>query len=266
MTLTSVIDQAGESLGGFLPRVAGALVLLLVGWILAGLVGRLLTRVLEAAGVDGAADRFGVGDTLARSGLGRSLSSVLGGALRIGLRLVVLFAALSLLGLQFLSESLNSAVLFLPKLLVALLLLLAGVVVGALAREYVDRLTRQLDFPVPLGVVAQVTVVAVFALSAAAQVAVSTVILAVLVGILVAAAAATFALAFGLGGRDVARALSAGRYVREAYEVGQTISFGEVTGRVTAIEGAATVLEAPDGRTVRVPNHVLLEAIVRVEG
>lgn len=224
------------------------------------------TRALGAAGLDGTADRFGVGDTLERSGLGRSLSSVLGGAVRIGVRLVVLFAALSLLGLQFLSESLNSAVLFLPKLLVALLLLLAGVVVGSLVRQQVDRLTEQLDLPVPLGVVAQVTVVAVFALSAAAQIAISTVVLAVLVGILVAAAAGTFALAFGLGGREVARALSAGRYVRDAYEVGQTISFGDVTGRVTAIEAAATVLEAPDGRTIRVPNHVLLEAVVQVGG
>lgn len=266
MTLASVFDQAGQSLGGFLPRLGGALVLLLVGWIVAGLVGRVVHRALDATGVDGLADRAGVGDTLERLNLGRSLARVLGSALKIGLRLVVLFAALSLLGLQFLSESLNSAVIFLPKLLVALLLLLAGVVVGSLVRRQVDRLTEQLDFPVPLGVLAQVTVVAVFALTAAAQVAISTVILAVLGGILIAAAAGTFALAFGLGGRDVARALSAGRYVRDAYEVGQTISFGEVTGRVTSIEGAATVLEAPDGRTVRVPNHVLLETVVRVEG
>jgi hypothetical protein len=48
----------------------------------------------------------------------------------------------------------------------------------------------------------------------------------VLVALLVATVGATFALAFGLGGREVARELSAGRDLRTAYQTGQVISFG----------------------------------------
>ena len=260
----NVIDGAGEALGGFLPRVGGAILLLVVGVLLARLVGRIVRRALHAAHLDEVADRFQVGKVLERAGLGPSLSALVGTAVRIGLSLVVLFAALSLLGLQFLSESLNQAVLFLPKLLAAGALLLAGVVLGGIVRERLDRTSHQMDFAVPLGRVAQLTVVSVFAITAAAQVAVSTAILMVMVGILLSGAAATLALAFGLGGRDVARELSAGRFVRTAYSEGQVISIADVRGEIVSMETAMTVLRTPDGETVRVPNNLLLNSVVRV--
>lgn len=262
--LATVIDQAGEQLGGFLPRLGGALLLLVLGIVAARILGRIVRRALERAGLDGLSERWGASEVLERAGLGRSLSRLLGAAVRIGLTLVVIFAALSLLGLQFLSDSLNQAVLFLPNILMAGALLLAGVVLGAIARERIDRTARQMDFPVPLGAVAQTVVVAVFAITAAAQIAVSTAILMVLVGIVLATAAATLALAFGLGGREVARELSAGRYLRGSYEVGQRISFDEISGEIVSFETAATVLRGNGGDTVRVPNNRLLSSVVTV--
>jgi len=260
----NVLDRAGEALGGFLPRVGGAILLLVVGVLLARLVGRLVRKGLHAAHLDQIADRFQVGAVLERAGLGPSLSALVGTAVRIGLSLVVLFAALSLLGLQFLSESLNQAVLFLPKVLAAGALVLAGVVLGGIVRERLDRTAHQMDFAVPLGRVAQVTVISVFAITAAAQVAVSTAILMVMVAILLAGAVATIALAFGLGGRDVARELSAGRFLRTAYSEGQVISVGDVRGEIVAMETATMVLRTPAGETVRVPNNMLLNSVVRV--
>jgi small-conductance mechanosensitive channel len=81
--------------------------------------------------------------------------------------------------------------------------------------------------------------------------------------LLLGAAGATFALAFGLGGREVARELSAGRYLRTAYRSGQVISFGDVRGRIESIDTAATVLRTDQG-TVRVPNNLLLGSVVTV--
>jgi small-conductance mechanosensitive channel len=262
-TLT-IVDRAADSLGGFLPRLGGALVLLVIGIVLARILGKLLARGLRGAGADSIAERLGAADVLQKAKLGRSVSSIIGRALRIGLTVVVIFAALSLLGLQFLSESLNSAVLFLPNLAVAGLLLLAGLVLGGLARERVDRLTREMDLPVPVGLAAQVAVVAVFAITAAAQIAVSTAILMALVGIILAGVVATIALSFGLGGSGVAREVTAGRYVRGSFEAGQEISFGDVRGTVVAVEAASTVLRSERGETIRVPNQLLLSSVVTV--
>jgi small-conductance mechanosensitive channel len=262
----TILSEAGQTLGGFLPRLGGAIVLIVVGFLVARLLSAALRKALERLGLDSLADRFGVHDALARIGLERSLTRVLSSALRIALRVVVLFAALSLLGLQFLSESLNQAVLFLPNLLIAAALVLAGIVLGGMARERVDRTAYQMDLPVPLGAVAQVAIVAVFAITAAAQVHIPTQVLVLLLVIVVGGAALMLAIAFGLGGREVARALSASRYVRGAHSVGQEISVRDVRGEISAIEPAATVIRTRDGDEVRVPNHLLVESLVRVHG
>jgi small-conductance mechanosensitive channel len=264
MILASVLDEAGNQLGGFLPRLGGALLLLVVGVILARILARLVRRALRMAGLDSTADRLGVADVIERAGLGRSLAQVIAAAVRISLTVVVVFAAVSLLGLQFLSESLNEGVLFLPKLLAAAALLLVGVVLAAFVRERVDRTATQWDLPIPVGPIFQVVVLAIFVITAAAQLTISIALLMVLVAVLLAAAAAPFALAFGLGGREVARSLSAGRYVREAFSEGQVIRVDDVRGTVQRIEPSATVLRT-ETETIRVPNHILIDRTVVIE-
>ena len=262
--LATVLDEAGNQLGGFIPRLGGTLLLLVVGIILARLIARLLRRALRMAGLDSASERWGVADVLARAGLGRSLAHVLAVAVRISITVVVVFAALSLLGLQFLSQSLNEGVLFLPKVLAALALVLIGVVLAAFVRDRVDRTSTQWDLPIPLGPLFQGVVLAIFIITAAAQLTISIALLMVLVAVLLAAAAAPFAIAFGLGGRDVARALSAGRYVRASFEEGQTIRIDGVRGSIESIEPSATVLRTENER-IRVPNHVLISETVVIE-
>jgi small-conductance mechanosensitive channel len=160
-------------------------------------------------------------------------------------------------------------------------LLLAGAVVAGMARRRTDRLTYQLDFPVPLGQIAQIAVLGIFVIIAAAEIGISTTVLLVLIGVMLAAVSGTFTLAFGLGSREVARALSAGRYLRHDYHVGQEIAFAEVRGRITRIQSTSTMLDAGegqrirgtsmlldagDGRSIRVPNHLLIDSIVTIYG
>ena len=268
MTLlaTSIIERAGEGLGTFLPRLAGALALLLIGLLVTRLLTWLLLRALRSGGIDRLADRVGVSPVLQASGLGSSLAALIARVIRIFLYIVVVFAALSLLGLQFLSTSLNQAILALPRLFIAATLVLAGAVLAGAARQRADRLTYQLDFPVPLGQIAQIGVLSVFIIIAAAELGISTELLIVMIGVLLAAGSGTFMLAFGLGSREVARALSAGRYLRHDYRIGQEIAFGDVRGRITRIHSTSTILETGEGSRVRVPNHLLMTTVVTIYG
>ena len=262
----TIIDRAGETLGGFIPRLVGAIVLLVLGLLIARLAARLVMKGLTAADADGLAERYGIDRALGRVGLPPSVARVAGRTVRLVLVAVVVFAALLLLGLQFLSTALNQALLFIPSIVVAVALVLAGIVLAELARDRTQRLTDEMDVPVPLGELVGLAVLGVFLLTAATQLRVPTAILTVLLAIVLSAAAATVALAFGLGGRDAARALSAGRYVQGSYEVGQTITVEGVRGSIEAFEPTAVVLRTSPDTTVRVPNHRMLEAVVAVHG
>jgi small-conductance mechanosensitive channel len=266
MTMLTILDQAGQVLGGFLPRLAGALVLLLVGVLATRLIRRALTRGLRTAHLDELGERLGVAPALERFGLGRSLSRVVAEAVRLALLVVVVFAALSLLGLQFLSASLNAGILFLPRLLVAMVLLLAGVVLAEVGRKHVDRLADQMDLPGPLGVLAEVAIMAIFAVTALAQLGVPVSVLLMIVAILLATVGLTFALAFGIGGQGVAREVSARRYVAGAYALGQDVSLGGVRGRIAAFDSTCTILETESGDRLRIPNSQLVVGIVTVHG
>jgi small-conductance mechanosensitive channel len=247
-----------------MPRLAGAVALLVIGLLITRVLARLLLRGLRRAGVDEFSERTGVAPVLQTSGLGASPAGLIARAVRIFLSIVVIFAALSLLGLQFLSASLNQAILELPRLFIAAALLLGGAVAAGAARRHADRLTYQLDFPVPLGQMVQVAVLAVFVIIAADELGISTTVLLVLIGVLLAAGAGTFTLAFGLGSRDVARALSAGRYLRHDFAVGQEIAVGDIRGRITRIHSTTTTLDAGGGRSLRIPNHLLIDSVVTV--
>src|SRR5215208_3381356 len=107
--MASVLDRAGEQLGDFLPRLGGALVLLIAGLILAALLGRLVRATLDRLGLDRLADKLGAGDTL------------------------------------------NQGILYIPRLLGALFLVIVGLVLGAIARVWVEKTATQMDFPIALG-------------------------------------------------------------------------------------------------------------------
>jgi small-conductance mechanosensitive channel len=260
----SILERAGESLGEYLPRLGGALAVLVVGLLVVRLLTRGLRSLLARAGVDRLAERAGVHDVLARAGLERSLSRVAAVAVRVALTVVVLLAAVSLLGLDPLDEAINEAVLFLPKVLAALALVLAGAVLGSLARDRVERTAYQMDLRGPLAPAAQWFVMGVFAILALAQLGIPTGILTVLAAVAAAGVALTAALAFGLGGRELARDVSAGRYVGSAFSVGQEITIRGHRGQIVAIEGASTVLGTENGASVRIPNHLFLESDVLV--
>ena len=67
MTAT-VVQRAGDQLGDFLPRVAGALFLLVLGLLVAIVLGRLTRRLLVRAGLDRFAERSGTSELLAHAG------------------------------------------------------------------------------------------------------------------------------------------------------------------------------------------------------
>jgi hypothetical protein len=260
----AIYDRAGDQLGEFLPRLGGALALLVVGLLVAIVIGRLVRSALMRVGVDRFAERSGTKELLASAGLGDSLARLVGTAVRLSIVIVVVFASLTLLGFEFLSDSLNAGILYIPRLIVALGLLLIGLVLGAFVRAWVERTSAQVDFPVAIGPVAQIVVVVLFVLCAAAQAGVATGPLTALALLLLGAVAITLAVAFGLGSREVARSLSSGRYARADFQVGQTIRIDDLRGTIVRIDGAATTLQS-GAETIRVPNSLLVERIVVVE-
>lgn len=259
-----ILHSAGQSLGVFLPRLGAALGILLVGFIAARILSRTVAKVLTRAGIDRLAEKWGADKALRRVGAGSSLASLIGTLTKAVVLFLVAIIAVSVLGMAALNQAITEAILFLPRFLVAMAILAFGVVISGTIRDRIDAITEQMNVQGPLGVAAQGLVLMVTVIVAASMVGIPTLFLILLATTVFAGVALTAALAFGLGSRGVVDHFTAGRYVSEQMQVGDHVRVGDVSGVVHSLTNAAVVLDAGDGRLLRVPNRSLLDQVVEI--
>lgn len=259
-----IFDSASQEFGAFLPRLAAAVVVLVVGIIAARMLSRMVTKVLDRAGLDRLAERWGSTSALRRVGVAGGLASLVGTLAKVVVLFLTIIVAVSVLGLPALNDAISEAILFLPRFLVATAILAGGVIVSGAIREQIDRVTEQMDVHGPVGLLVQAVIMVATVIVAASMVGIPTLFLILLATTCMAGIALTGALAFGLGSRGVVDHFTAGRYISEQVRVGDHVRVGDVGGRVHALTHAAVVLDAGDGRLLRVPNRHLLDQVVEV--
>lgn len=252
-------------LGNFLPRLAGAIAVLVGAVYLARLTRRLLVDLLERAGLGDLFERTGASESLWRLGYGGGPSRLLGLVAFWGVIVVGGAAASSVLGLSSLEQTANDVISLSGRALVALVILMAGTMVagwlsGLAAREADGAGLRGAGF---FRRVVFVTVLVVTGLLAAGQLGLETSVLLLIAVVLLASAGLTCALALGPGLVPLSGNIAAGRYVQEDLSVGDEIRVEDVEGVVHEMGHSSVTLRAGDGYLYRVPNRTLLESIVR---
>ena len=204
----AIFLAASNALNAFLtaiPLVVGALLILIIGWIIASVVARGVRVVLERAGADRLFAEHG-GDVYGKRSKQIKPSVVTSEIVKWIIRFVFLVAAANVLGMPQVSTLLNQVLLWIPNLLVAAVILLVAPLIGRFLRGLIEVGAGNMGFTnAPLlGRIAEIAVIAFAVLIAIDQIGVAADLLNILVTGVVAALALAFGLAFGLGGRDVA--------------------------------------------------------------
>lgn len=250
MYLVGIVDatlnaiQAGlVALVSFIPALIGAILILIVGWIIAGVLGRLVTMLLGRVGFDQASERAGITGFIRQSGArDMTPSGVFGWLVKWFVRLIFLEAAAAALRLEAITNIINQIILFIPNLVVALVVLWIGFLAGRFVGALVRGATAQAGFDRPglLAGIAQYAIVAFAVVVAVEQIGVATSLVNLLFAAVVGALALAFALAFGLGGREVA-----GQVWRTWYGRMQQLGPQGSGGQQTALRGEGTQRQTP---------------------
>src|SRR3954471_11869049 len=129
------LQRGLDELVGFLPRLIGFLVILLIGWLIARAVKALLVKALQGIGLDRALSTGSAGPYVARAMPAAQPSRVIGTIAFWFLFLGAFAIAVSQLGIQALDNFLQSIVAYLPNVVVAILIfVLAGAIAPAASR------------------------------------------------------------------------------------------------------------------------------------
>ena len=264
-TLSNILSDLGVALTDFVPRLLGALIVMIVALIAAILLQRLATWLLGTLGLDELSERTRAADSLRQLGYSGGPSRLLGLVLFWAVLLIGVAGALSVLGLSSFEQAMNQVVNLVGRALIALVILIAGVMAASWLAELVAReaenaglrgsnVFRRIVF---------ITVVGVTALVAAGQLGIETSILVLIALVLFATIGLVTAIVLGQGLVPLSGNIAAGRYVQEDIEVGDEISVDGIEGTVEELGRSAIVVRSKDGYLYRIPNRTLLEGIVR---
>lgn len=193
-------------LASILPKIIAAFVIFIVGWIIAALVGKLITKLVLAIKVDHVLRGTEVERVVNRAGFTLNIARLLGGLVEWFIIVVAFVAAFDVLGLFAVNQFLLSVLAYVPNIIVAVVILVIAAVVGEVLQKVVrgGAAAAGMKAATLAGSVTKWAVWIFAILSALLQLQIATPFLETLFTGIIVALALAFGLAFGLGGQQAA--------------------------------------------------------------
>lgn len=245
--ITVALQNISTQVMQYLPRIAVAVLVLILGWLVARLFRFLIMRAIKR--LDLIWQKF-----ISRRGLEqlqpRHPPARIVGELVFWL-LILIFATLAaeILGLGIVGTWLQELVSFLPLAAASILIVLVGFVMSSLARDLVASAASTAGFTRSdlLARTVQAIILFTAIVIGVGQVGIDVAFLTTIIGIVLAAVLGGLALAFGIGARTHVSNIIAANQLRSIYQVGDKVRVGEIEGRILDITVSRLIIETESG-------------------
>lgn len=256
-TLRDTLGQALHGLIKLIPNVLSAAFVVIIGWLLARLIRSLIIRGIHA--LDRLLRRFTTHQAsrppLVQERSVKAVSAVFYWAVI----LLFLTAATQVLGMGVFSDWLSGIMTYLPAVIAGILILLAGFVFSLMVKDLVTAAANSahIAYAELLGQTAQILIFSTAVVVGIDQMGINITFLIVVVAIILGMIFGGLALAFGLGAKNLVNNLLAAHYVRQAYQIGDTVEFNDIKGRIVQVTNVGIVVEHERGQT-HIPTSLFL--------
>lgn len=134
-----------DQLAIFLPKFIGAIIILIVGWLIARIVRSLSIRALRLIRLDVVTEKAGIEKFLHDGGSQKTAIDIVGSLFYWLILLIVILAAINTLGLRVASQLFNEVILFIPNIIVAVLLLMFGLFLANFVAQIVTTYLKNIE-------------------------------------------------------------------------------------------------------------------------
>lgn len=267
------LGPIGDSLGSmveqflsFLPNLIGALLILLLGWIIAKALRGVTKRVLTAVGADKFFEKVQLTDMLAKGGITASVSTILSKLVYWVVYLVFLTTGLQTLGLDVVTDAMYSLLGVVPNIIAAALILIIAGLVARFVSTLVENAAEGagLTYGRLLGKLASAFILVFMGIMALSTLGIDTAVLTSNLTLVIGGVVVAAALAGGLGGREVVGNMLAANQLKGRMEKGQRVTMDDLSGVVESISGTGVTLKTdaglvtiPAGEFMRIPYTVV---------
>lgn len=205
-TVVNPFQEMGSRVLNFLPSFLGAMLILLVGCFLAGLIQKLVTRFLKLARLDTVSEKTGIANVLTKGDINYTLSEIIGVLVYWLIVLVVILSALNALQLTVAADLLNQVVLYVPNVIASVFILVLGIFFSAIVANTVRTAAANAGIKQArsLGQATQVIIAILVFVEALKQLGIDTSLVDLILKGIIFALALGIGLAVGLGCKDLA--------------------------------------------------------------
>lgn len=170
--LSNAVGDALRSIATFVPKLVAFILILIIGYLVAKALGKAVDKVLERVGFDRAVERGGIKRALAQSRY--DASQIVGKIVYYALLLFVLQLAFGIFGPNPISDLLSGVIAFLPKALVAIVIIVVAAAIAAAVRELISDTLGGLSYGRTLASIAAVFILGLGIIAALNQVGIAT--------------------------------------------------------------------------------------------
>lgn len=258
---SGLIDQAVE----FLPSLMVAIAIIIAGYIVSKILKIASVRLLKRVGIDRVSQSIGLNEKMQAAGAKYVASNVIA-----SLIFWVVFAIFSLmaadsLNLPQVSRTLDQFIIFIPKIIASLLIILLGFAVAHIAKSVVYKKSKSANVgyskpasQIIFGIISILTISLAFG-----SLDIDTYLLDTLVSILVASVGLGAAISIGLGSRSASEGIMHSIYIRDVLKEGDIVTLSSGTrGTIVSIRNTVTLVQ-PEKQieTLVVDNKELLNGL-----
>lgn len=248
-----------------IPNILGALLILILGWIITKILIYILKRFLKFVKVDALMDDLKQREVFGNAKFNFKLSNVIVKFVKFVLLLIFLSFALEILNWNVVSKEIGNLLRYLPKLLTALVLFAIGLYIANFVRKAIAAFFSSFDL-IGSKIISQLVyyiIVIIITITSLNQAEIDTTIITNNLTLVLGAFLLAFAIAFGLGSKEVIQRLLFSFYSNKKFEVGQHITINNTKGEIISIDNICATLKTSTGRLV-IPIQELVESRVEI--
>jgi hypothetical protein len=205
-TIVEPVETMWSRVLGFLPTLVSVIIILIVGWMIAALIQKVVTRFLKLARFDTASEKTGIANILTKGDINYTLSEIVGVIIYWLMMLVVVLMAVNTLQLTVAAELLNRVILYLPNVIASVFILVLGIFFASIVANTVRTAaaTAGMQQARSLGQATQAVIAIFVFIQALKQLQIDTSLIDLFIKAVLAALALGVGLAIGLGCKDMA--------------------------------------------------------------
>jgi len=246
------LSSMGKNIGAALPKIVGAIAILILGWLIIKIVLFILGKILKLAKMDALSERINEMDLLGNGKFNIDIVKITLGFVKWLLLLVFFIVAADILDWGIISTEIGNLLRYLPRLFTALVLFTIGLYLGSIVKNAIKSLFESFEFgggKIISGLMFYVIVI-FMSITALNQAGVDTTIITNNITLIMGSFLLAFALGLGLGSREIVADLLRSFYTRKNYAVGDKVVIGEDSGVIEAIENNSLTLVTKKGKFV----------------